>query len=75
MYLGIVTVGLGYYLLYTGLSKTGISNGMVIFFIKPGLVALLAHFLQGQQLSMWIWVGLILAAASIFVVGLAVKSS
>jgi len=70
LYLGIVTIGLGYYLLYTGLSKTGISSGMMIFFIKPALVAVLAHFLQRQPLSMWIGLGIILAAASIFVVGM-----
>jgi len=37
------------------------------------LVALLAHFLQDQPLSMWIWIGIILAAASILVVGIAGK--
>lgn len=71
LYLGIVTVGLGYWWLYVGLSKTGISNGMMVFFVKPALVALLAHFLQGQSLSIWIGLGIILAAASIFVVSLA----
>lgn len=70
LYLGIITVGLGYYLLYTGLAKTGVSRGMMIFFIKPALVALLAHFLQGQPVSTWIGLGIILAAASIFVVGI-----
>ena len=71
LYLGIFTTGLGYYLLYTGLAKTGVSNGMMIFFIKPALVVLLAHFLQDQPLSAWIWIGITLAAASIFVVGIA----
>ncbi len=75
LYLGIITVGLGYYWLYTGLAKTGVANGMVIFFIKPALVALLAHFLQGQPLSVWIGIGIILAAASILVVGIAGKSN
>ena len=74
LYLGTVSVGLGYYLLYTGLAKTGISNGMMVFFIKPGLVALLAHFLQGQPLSMWIGLGIALATASIFVVSMAGKT-
>jgi len=71
LYLGIVTVGLGYYLLYTGLAKTGVSSGMMVFFIKPALVALLAHFVQGQQLSIWIGLGIILATTSILVVGIA----
>jgi drug/metabolite transporter (DMT)-like permease len=71
LYLGVVTVGVGYYLLYTGLSITGISSGMMIFFIKPALVAVLANFLQGQPLSAWIWLGIILATASIFVVSMA----
>ena len=71
LYLGIVTVGLGYYWLYIGLSRTGVSSGMMIFFVKPALVALLAHFLQGQPLSIWIGLGIILAAASVFVVGMA----
>ena len=75
LYLGIVSVGLGYYWLYTGLSRTGVSSGMVFFFIKPALVALLAHFLQGQALSAWIWLGIILATASIFVAGIAGKTS
>ena len=75
LYLGVFTVGLGYYLLYTGLAKTGISSGMMMFFIKPPLVALLAHFLQGQPLTMWIGLGIILAAASIFVVGIAGKTA
>jgi len=74
LYLGIISVGLGYYLLYTGLSKTGISNGMMVFFIKPGLVALLAHFLQDQPLSIWIGLGIALATASIFVVSMAGKT-
>ncbi|MGQ9610052.1 MAG: DMT family transporter [bacterium] len=67
-YLGIVTVGLGYYWLYTGLAKTGVSNGMMLFFIKPAIVALLANLLQGQLLSPLIWIGIILAAGSILVV-------
>lgn len=71
LYLGIVTVGLGYYWLYTGLAKTGISNGMMMFFIKPALVAVLAHFIQGQSLSVWIYLGIILAAASILIIGIA----
>ena len=71
LYLGVFTVGLGYCWLYIGLSKTGVSNGMMIFFFKPALVALLAHFLQGQSLSIWIGFGIMLAVASIFVVGLA----
>jgi drug/metabolite transporter (DMT)-like permease len=70
LYLGIVTVGLGYYWLYSGLTKTGVSSGMMIFFIKPVLVAMFAHFLQGQPLSMWIGLGIVLATASIFVVGI-----
>ena len=70
LYLGIFTIGVGYYLLYSGLAKTGISRGMMSFFIKPALVALLAYFLQDQPLSMWIAVGIILAAASVFAVGL-----
>jgi len=70
VYLGTVTVGMGYYWLYSGLSKTGISRGMMVFFIKPALVALLAHFIQGQRISIWIGFGIALAAASILVVGL-----
>ena len=70
-YLGIVTVGLGYCLLYVGLSKTGVSNGMMLFFVKPALVALLAYLIQDQPLSMWIGLGILLAAASISVVGIA----
>jgi len=69
-YLGIVTVGLGYLWLYMGLARTGISKGMMIFFIKPAIVALLAHFLQHQPLSPWIWLGIILASASIIIVGI-----
>lgn len=71
LYLGIATVGLGYCWLYIGLSRTGVSNGMMIFFVKPALVALLAHFIQGQPLSLWIGVGIALAIASIFVVSFA----
>ncbi len=71
LYLGVVTVGLGYYWLYIGLSRTGVSSGMMIFFVKPALVALLAHFLQGQPLSIWIGLGIMLAAASVLVVGMA----
>jgi drug/metabolite transporter (DMT)-like permease len=70
VYLGVVTVGLGYYWLYTGLAKTGVSKGMMIFFIKPALVALLAHFLQHQPLSRWIWIGIVLASATIVIVGM-----
>lgn len=70
LYLGIVTVGLGYYWLYTGLAKTGVSNGMMLFFIKPAVVALLAHLLQSQSLSPLIWIGIILAAGSILVVSI-----
>ncbi|MGB9598040.1 MAG: DMT family transporter [Candidatus Poribacteria bacterium] len=70
LYLGIVTVGLGYFWLYMGLARTGVSKGMMIFFIKPALVAILAHFLQNQPLSLWIWFGIILASASIIIVGI-----
>ena len=74
LYLGIFTIGLGYSLLYMGLSKTGVSNGMMVFFAKPALVALLAYFLQGHPLSMWIGLGIILAAGSILAVGIAGKA-
>ena len=74
LYLGVVAVGLGYCCLYIGLSKTGVSNGMMIFFVKPALVALLAYFLQGQPLSMWIGLAIMLAAASILVVGIASRT-
>lgn len=70
LYLAIVTVGLGYYWLYRGLAITGVSKGMMIFFIKPALVAFLAHFLQNQPLSPWIWIGIILASTSIIIVGI-----
>jgi len=70
LYLGIVTVGLGYFWLYMGLARTGVSKGMMIFFIKPALVAILAHFLQNQPLSPWIWLGIVLASASIIIVGI-----
>jgi drug/metabolite transporter (DMT)-like permease len=70
LYLAVVTVGLGYYWLYRGLARTGISRGMMIFFIKPALVALLAHFFQHQSLSPWIWLGIVLASASIIIVGI-----
>lgn len=70
LYLAIVTVGLGYYWLYSGLARTGVSRGMMIFFIKPALVAILAYFLQHQPLSSWIWLGIILASISIITVGI-----
>ncbi len=70
LYLAIVTVGLGYYWLYRGLARTGVSRGMMIFFIKPALVAILAYFLQHQPLSSWIWLGIILASISIITVGI-----
>lgn len=68
LYLGVVTVGLGYFWLYMGLARTGVSKGMMLFFIKPALVAILAHFLQNQPLSPYIWLGIILASASIVIV-------
>ncbi|MBD3184768.1 EamA family transporter [Candidatus Poribacteria bacterium] len=68
LYLGAITTGLGYYWLYNGLAKTGVSNGMMVFFIKPALVALLAYFLQGQRLSVWILFGIVLAASSVLMV-------
>ena len=57
------------------LSRTGVSNGMMVFFAKPALVALLAYFLKGQPLSMWVGLGIMLAAASILAVGIASKAS
>lgn len=68
LFLGTVTVGLGYILYFRGLSRVPAARGASLFYVKPVLGVLFAHLLLGESISCSIIVAAALAAGGIALV-------
>lgn len=70
IYLGTVTVGLGYFLYFEGMSRVAASRGASLFYLKPVLALLFAHLFLGEAVSYRLLAASLLVACGILLVTL-----
>jgi drug/metabolite transporter (DMT)-like permease len=70
MYLGFIAVGLGYILYFEGMKRVPASRGASLFYIKPVLALLLAHFALGEPVSYTLLLASLMVAGGILLVTL-----
>ncbi|RJP33437.1 MAG: hypothetical protein C4536_04180 [Actinobacteria bacterium] len=70
LYLGLITVGLGYILYFEGMRRVPASRGASLFYLKPVLALLLAHFALGEPISYTLLLASVMVAAGILLVTL-----
>lgn len=70
LYLGLVTVGLGYILYFEGMSRVPASRGASLFYIKPVLAVLLARFFLGEKVGWSVFLAAMLVTLGILLVTL-----
>jgi len=68
LYLGVVTVGLGYILYFEGLRRVPASRGASLFYLKPVLALLFAHFTLGEPISYTLLLASVMVASGILLV-------
>lgn len=70
LYLGAVTVGLGYFLYFEGMRRVPASRGASLFYLKPVLAILFAHVLLGERITYGLLAASLLVACGILLVTL-----
>ena len=70
LYLGIITVGIGYILYFEGLRRVPASRGVSLFYLKPILALLIAHTALGEPLSYNLLLASTMVASGILLVTL-----
>jgi uncharacterized membrane protein len=70
LYLGVVTVGLGYVLYFEGLRRVPASRGASLFYLKPVLALLVAHAALGEPVTYTLLLASLLVASGILLVTL-----
>lgn len=60
LYLGVFVTGLGFFFYFQGMGYTSATSGSIVFFLKPGLAALLAFFFLGEPINSQLVLGIIL---------------
>ncbi len=70
LYLGAVTVGLGYLLYFEGMRRIPASRGASLFYLKPVLALLFAHLFLGEPVSARLLAASLLVACGILMVNL-----
>lgn len=68
LYLGVVTVGVGYILYFEGMRRVPASRGASLFYIKPVLALLFAHFALGEPISYTLLIASLMVASGILLV-------
>ena len=68
LYLGLVTVGIGYILYFEGMRRVPASRGASLFYLKPVLALLFAHFALGEPISYTLLLASVLVASGILLV-------
>jgi drug/metabolite transporter (DMT)-like permease len=68
LYLGVVTVGIGYILYFEGMRRVPASRGASLFYLKPVLALLLAHFALGEPISYTLLLASVMVASGILLV-------
>ena len=70
LYLGIITVGIGYILYFEGLRRVPASRGASLFYLKPVLALLIAHAALGEPISFKLLLASVMVACGILLVTL-----
>jgi drug/metabolite transporter (DMT)-like permease len=68
LYLGVVTVGIGYILYFEGMRRVPASRGASLFYLKPVLALLIAHFTLGEPISYSLLLASVMVASGILLV-------
>jgi drug/metabolite transporter (DMT)-like permease len=68
LYLGVVTVGIGYILYFEGMRRVPASRGASLFYLKPVLALLFAHFALGEPISYTLLLASLMVASGILLV-------
>ncbi|MEW6553980.1 MAG: DMT family transporter [Actinomycetota bacterium] len=68
LYLGMVTVGIGYILYFEGMRRVPASRGASLFYLKPVLALLFAHFALGEPISYTLLFAAVMVASGILLV-------
>jgi drug/metabolite transporter (DMT)-like permease len=68
VYLGVVTVGVGYILYFEGMRRVPASRGASLFYLKPVLALLFAHFLLGELITYTLLLASVMVASGILLV-------
>lgn len=68
LYLGMVTVGLGYLLYFGGMSRVEASRGASLFYLKPVLALFLARIFLGETVAWTLGLAAVLVALSVLLV-------
>lgn len=68
LYLGLVTVGIGYILYFEGMRRVPASRGASLFYLKPVLALLFAHFALGEPISYTLLLASVMVASGILLV-------
>ncbi len=75
LYLGVVTVGLGYILYFEGLCRVPASRGASLFYLKPVLALLIARAALGEPLSYTLLLASLLVMSGILFVTLPAETA
>ena len=70
LYLGIITVGLGYILYFEGMRRVPASRGASLFYLKPVLAVFIAYLALGEPISYSLVLASLMVAAGILLVTL-----
>lgn len=70
LYLGVVTVGLGYLLYFEGMKRVPASRGASLFYLKPVLALLLAHYALQEPITYALVLATVMVAAGVLLVTL-----
>lgn len=70
LYLGVVTVGLGYLLYFEGMRRVPASRGASLFYLKPVFALLLAHYALGEPVTYALVLATAMVAAGVLLVTL-----
>ncbi len=68
VYLGVVTVGLGYILYFEGMRRVPASRGASLFYLKPVLALIIAHFTLGEPVTYAMLLASVMVASGILLV-------
>ena len=70
LYLGVITVGVGYILYFEGMRRVTASRGASLFYVKPILAVFIAYLALGEPISYSLLLASVMVAAGILLVTL-----
>ncbi|MDY6794779.1 MAG: EamA family transporter [Actinomycetota bacterium] len=70
VYLGVITVGIGYILYFEGMRRIPASRGASLFYLKPILALLFAYFALGEPIYYTLILASVMVAAGVLLVTL-----